>query len=94
MKVLVATIVALISFCIPAEAERLTAKSWLIADSLGQIVQGENVDELRPIASISKLFTAMIVLDARQDLEQKIEYNKTYAGYWVTYKTMEAKVHK
>lgn len=76
MKVLVATIVALISFCIPAEAERLTAKSWLVADSLGQIVQGENVDEVRPIASISKLFTAMIVLDARQDLEQKISYSK------------------
>jgi D-alanyl-D-alanine endopeptidase (penicillin-binding protein 7) len=68
-------IVALL-FSSLSQAQPVTAKSWLVADSLGQIVQGENVDDLRPIASISKLFTAMIVLDARQDLEEKIEYRK------------------
>ena len=68
--------IAVLSFSSLIHAHTVTAKSWLIADSLGQIVQGENVDEVRPIASISKLLTAMIVLDANQDLEQKIAYNK------------------
>jgi D-alanyl-D-alanine endopeptidase (penicillin-binding protein 7) len=68
--------IAVLFFSSLIHAQTVTAKSWLIADSLGQIVQGENVDEVRPIASITKLLTAMIVLDAHQSLDQKIEYNK------------------
>jgi len=54
---------------------RLTAKSWLIADENGKILQSDNAGELRSIASISKLMTVMIVLDAQQDLG---EYIKPY----------------
>lgn len=50
----------------------ITASSWLVADSNGTILQSENVDQQRPIASISKLMTAMVVLDANQDLDEKI----------------------
>ena len=50
----------------------ITAKSWLVADDTGKILQGENTKEVRDIASITKLMTAMVVLDAKQDLNEKI----------------------
>jgi D-alanyl-D-alanine carboxypeptidase len=55
-------------------AETVTAKSWLVADAEGKIIKGENTDTIRPIASISKLLTAMIVLDAKQNLDERITY--------------------
>lgn len=51
----------------------ITAKSWLVADGSGKILQQENIHEVRSIASISKLMTVMIVLDAKQDLDQYIK---------------------
>jgi D-alanyl-D-alanine carboxypeptidase len=51
----------------------LTAKSWLVADGSGKILQSENTQEVRSIASISKLMTVMVVLDAVQDLDQYIK---------------------
>ena len=53
-------------------AHSITAKSWLVADSNGQIIQGENTREVRAIASITKLVTTMVVLDAKQDLNENI----------------------
>lgn len=50
-----------------ARSMPITAKSWLVADEQGHIIQGENTNAIRPIASISKLVTAMVVLDAKQD---------------------------
>jgi len=50
----------------------ITASSWLVADESGRIIQSENVNEIRSIASITKLMTAMIVLDAHQNLDEKI----------------------
>ena len=58
-----------------ATAVPITAQSWVVADGTGKIIQGENTKEVRSIASISKLMTAMIVLDAKQDLD---EYIKPY----------------
>ena len=55
-------------------AENLTAKSWLVADAEGKIIKGENTNVMRPVASISKLITAMIVIDAKQNLDEKITY--------------------
>jgi D-alanyl-D-alanine endopeptidase (penicillin-binding protein 7) len=55
-----------------AHAIKVTADSWLVADSTGQILQSQNIDQVRPIASISKLMTAMVVLDAGQDLNEKV----------------------
>jgi len=37
----------------------------------GEVVYAKNADEKRPIASISKLVTAMVVLDSKIDLKQK-----------------------
>lgn len=53
----------------------ITATSWLVAEESGRIIQSENIDQQRSIASITKLMTAMIVLDANQDLD---EYIKPY----------------
>lgn len=53
----------------------ITAKSWLVADGNGKILQEENMHEVRSIASISKLMTVMVVLDAKQELD---EYIKPY----------------
>jgi D-alanyl-D-alanine endopeptidase (penicillin-binding protein 7) len=50
----------------------ITAKSWLVADGKGKILDGENTKQQRSIASITKLITAMVVLDARQDLDEYI----------------------
>jgi D-alanyl-D-alanine carboxypeptidase len=41
----------------------ITAKSWIVS-SEGQIIQGKNTTEIRSIASITKLVTVMVFLDA------------------------------
>ena len=51
----------------------ITATSWLVADANGQIIQSENSDQQRSIASITKLMTVMVVLDAHQDLTEFIK---------------------
>ena len=52
----------------------ITAKSWLVADD-GKILRGENTTEVRSIASITKLMTAMVYLDAYKSLTLKIDQN-------------------
>ena len=53
-----------------AGAMPVTAKSWLVADGKGKIIEGENTSQMRSIASITKLVTVMVVLDARQNLNE------------------------
>lgn len=50
----------------------ITASSWLVADGNGKIIESQNADQQRSIASITKLMTAMVVLDAGQDLDERI----------------------
>jgi D-alanyl-D-alanine endopeptidase (penicillin-binding protein 7) len=62
-------------FCTSAYAQhpfKITADSWIVANSDGTVIQGLHTQEIRSIASITKLMTAMVVLDARQDLDEKI----------------------
>lgn len=51
-------------------ANTITAQSWLVADAEGKIIAAENVKEIRSIASITKIVSAMVVLDAQQELDQ------------------------
>jgi D-alanyl-D-alanine carboxypeptidase len=60
------------------QAQPVTAKSWLVANSDGKIIAGENTNAIRPVASISKLLAVMIVLDARQDLNEKLAFNSVH----------------
>ena len=53
----------------------ITAKSWLVADETGKILQKSNPHEVRSIASITKLMTVIVVLDSSPDLD---EYIKPY----------------
>jgi len=66
-------ILVLALFATPVFGKDVTATSWLVADYKGKIIDGENYREVRPIASVTKLMTAMVVLDANQDMEEKLK---------------------
>lgn len=46
----------------------ITAQSWVIADQAGNILKGYNTNDVRSIASITKLMTVMVVLDSNPSL--------------------------
>ena len=50
----------------------LRSASALVIGPGGEIIYGKDVDTVRPIASITKLMTAMVVLDAGLDMKEKI----------------------
>ncbi len=50
----------------------LHSASAIVLDASGNLIYGKDVDTVRPIASITKLMTAMVVLDARLDLDEQI----------------------
>ena len=56
----------------PKASTDVTAVSWLVADDAGTVLKSQNIDEVRSIASISKLMTVMIVMDANQPLDQQV----------------------
>jgi D-alanyl-D-alanine endopeptidase (penicillin-binding protein 7) len=52
----------------------LQSSSVLVLDpASGQTLYSKNADHVAPIASITKLMTAMVVLDAKQSLDEPIE---------------------
>lgn len=55
---------------------RLKSKGALIADEFGNRLYAKDADSPRPIASLTKLMTAMVVLDARLPLDEKIKITK------------------
>ena len=57
-------------------ASGVTAQSWLIANEDGKILSGENTKEIRSIASITKLMTAMVILDAKQNMNELKPYTR------------------
>ena len=55
------------------QALSLNANAALVMDSdTGEVLYGKNVDNVRPIASITKLMTAMVTLDARLPMDEVI----------------------
>jgi len=65
----------------PLRAERFTSlngdpglqsASVLVTDAAGKVLYGKDVDTVRPIASITKLMTAMVILDSGLSLDEKI----------------------
>jgi len=60
-------------FCLTAEAKPITAKSFLVSDTHGEVILERNADQVQPIASITKLMTAMVVLDADQPLDEELQ---------------------
>ena len=66
-------------FALTAEARPITAKSFLVADNRGEVILDRNADRVQPIASITKLMTAIVVLNLHQDLteELKLDFKKS-----------------
>jgi D-alanyl-D-alanine endopeptidase (penicillin-binding protein 7) len=54
----------------------LKSASALVLDADGNVIYGKDVDTVRSIASITKLMTAMVIIDSGLDLEQKITVTK------------------
>lgn len=50
----------------------LRSASALVIDIDGNVIYGKDVDTVRPIASITKLMTAMVMIDSGVDLQEKI----------------------
>jgi D-alanyl-D-alanine endopeptidase (penicillin-binding protein 7) len=55
---------------------KLRSKSALIVDHFGNTLFERDADSPRPIASLTKLMTAMVILDAGLPLDEKIEITK------------------
>jgi len=55
-----------------SEQNSLTAKSWLVSNIDGHILDGEDVDKVRPIASITKLLTVMVVMDVKPNMSEQL----------------------
>jgi len=55
---------------------KLRSASALVTDVSGNVIYGKDVDTVRPIASITKLMTAMVIIDSGLDLEEKITVTK------------------
>ncbi len=65
-------ILALLLWATQAVATTVTAEAWIVADSDGRVIHSFNGDQVRSIASITKLMTTMVVLDAKQPVDQKL----------------------
>lgn len=50
----------------------LKSASAIVLDDAGNVIYGKDTDTVRPIASITKVMTAMVILDAGLDLEERI----------------------
>ena len=68
--------------CTSASA-KILAKSWVIADGNGRVLESENINIQQPIASITKLMTIMVVLDSNENLEETVKMKK-FRGMEVT----------
>ncbi|UVW27354.1 serine hydrolase [Massilia sp. H6] len=76
LKKLFATV--LMSFSAVAFALPFGSESVLVVeDDTGKILLEKNASAVMPIASLTKLMTAMVVLDARQDMDELIEIDRS-----------------
>lgn len=76
LKKLFATV--LMSFSAAAFAVPFGSQTVLVVeDDTGKILLEKNADRVAPIASLTKLMTAMVVLDAKQDLDELIEIDRS-----------------
>ncbi|MFK8049972.1 MAG: serine hydrolase [Halioglobus sp.] len=59
-----------------ADNPGMRSASVLVTDSAGKIIYGKDIDTVRPIASITKLMTAMVIIDEQVSLDEKITITK------------------
>lgn len=76
IKKLFATVV--MSFSAAAFAVPFGSQSVLVVDdATGKVLIEKNADTVAPIASLTKLMTAMVVLDAKLDMDEQIEIDRS-----------------
>ncbi|MBQ5940160.1 MULTISPECIES: serine hydrolase [unclassified Massilia] len=76
IKKLFATVLMSISaaaFAVPFGSQSVL----VVEDDTGKILLEKNADAVVPIASLTKLMTAMVVLDARLDMDELIEIDRS-----------------
>ena len=54
----------------------LRSASAFVTSADGNVIYGKDIDTVRPIASITKLMTAIVILDSNLDLNEKITVTK------------------
>lgn len=54
----------------------LRSASAMVTSEEGGVIYGKDIDTVRPIASITKLMTAMVILDSDLDLGEKVTVTK------------------
>ena len=54
-------------------SQELTAQSWVITDENNNPIAGENIHQVRSIASITKLVTAISILRSGVDIDEKVQ---------------------
>ena len=60
---------------------RITAKAWALVEATsGRLLLGENERDRRPMASTTKIMTALLVLEAGEDLDALITVPPEAAG--------------
>ncbi len=68
---------AAIVFAASGYAMQLNSRhAIVISDETGKVLLGKNVDTAVPIASLTKLMTAMVVLDSQPDMSENISINE------------------
>ena len=69
------------AWAVPKEEKKITAKAWALveADS-GRLLLGENERERRPMASTTKIMTALLVLESGEDLDTLVAVPSEAAG--------------
>ena len=58
-----------------------SSKALIINQNTGEIVYAKNTNQLAPIASITKLMTAMVMLDANQSLDDELYVSEEDVDY-------------
>lgn len=71
----ISAILILAASCTSSAVE-IRAKSWLIADGEGNVLEQENIHSVQPIASITKLMTVMVILDSNDNLNEIVKLKK------------------
>jgi D-alanyl-D-alanine endopeptidase (penicillin-binding protein 7) len=58
------------------QSVNIDAKAWAIADGAGNVIEEQNIQNVQPIASITKLMTVMVVLDSNESLKEPSKLRK------------------
>ena len=78
MKLLISFLMIFQMICTNVE---FYGKSYIVYDSLNQyVVEGRNIDYLQSVASISKIMTAIVVIENSR-LDKKITVDETINTY-------------